>query len=49
MPAYGTKSEPPHKAIKDMMAKHSEDSSKDHLHRGVRKRKTKAKRTKQAA
>jgi hypothetical protein len=46
MPAYGTKSEPPRKAIKEMMAKHSEDSSKDPLHRGVRHRKAKAKRTK---
>ena len=46
MPAYGTKSEPPLKAIKEMLSKQSEDSSKDPLHRGVRQRKAKAKRTK---
>jgi len=46
MPAYGTKSEPPRKAIKEMMSKHSEDSSKDALHRGVRQRKARGKRTK---
>ena len=46
MPAYGTKSEPPRKAVKEMMSKHSEDSSKNPLHRGMRPRKGKAKRTK---
>ena len=46
MPAYGTKSEPPRKAIKEMMSKHSEDSSKDPLHRGVQHRKAKVKRSK---
>jgi hypothetical protein len=46
MPAYGTKSEPPRKAIKEMMSKHSEDSSKDHFHRGVRHRKPRAKKAK---
>ena len=46
MPAYGTKSEPPRKAVKEMMSKHSEDSSKDPFHKGVRQRKTKVKLTK---
>ena len=46
MPVYGKKSEPPRKEIKEMMAKHSEDSSKDPLHRGMRHRKAKAKRIK---
>ena len=46
MPAYGTKSEPPRQAIKEMMSKHSEDSSKDPFHRGVRQRKARGKRTK---
>jgi hypothetical protein len=46
MRAYGAKSEPPRKAIKEMMSKHSEDSSKDPLHRAVRQRKAKGKRVK---
>ncbi len=36
MPAYGKKSEPPRKAIKEMKSKQAEHSSKDALHRGVR-------------
>jgi hypothetical protein len=46
MPAYGKKSDPPRKAIKEMISKQSEDSSKDALHRGVRHRKAKSKRAK---
>jgi hypothetical protein len=45
MPAYGKKSEPPRKAIKEMISKQSENSSKDALHRGVRHPKAKDKPT----
>jgi hypothetical protein len=46
MPAYSAKSEPPPKAIKEMMAKHSEDSSKDLFQRAVRHGKMRAKKMK---
>jgi hypothetical protein len=36
-PSYGKKSEPPRKAVKDMMSKQSESSSKDALHGGKAK------------
>jgi hypothetical protein len=44
MPAYGKKSDPPRKAIKEMISKHSESSSKDALHSSLRHRKAKVKR-----
>ncbi len=43
MPAYGKKSEPPLKAIKEMVSKQAEHSSKDSLHRGMRHPKAKDK------
>jgi hypothetical protein len=46
MPAYGKKSEPPRKAINEMISKHSESSRKDALHSGVRHRKAKEKKSK---
>ncbi len=45
MPAYGKKSEPPRKAIKEMISKQSENSSKDLFHGGVHHPKAKDKRT----
>jgi hypothetical protein len=45
MPAYGKKSEPPRKAIKEMLSKQSERSSKDALHSGVYHPKAQDKRT----
>ena len=46
MSSYGKKSEPPRQAIKEMKSRHSEDSSKDPLHRSVRRGKARAKRNK---
>jgi hypothetical protein len=44
MSAYGKKSEPPHKAVKEMISKHSENSSKDPFHKGTSPQKIKVKR-----
>jgi len=45
-PSYGKKSEPPRKAVKEMMSKQSESSSKDALHGATPKPKAKPKRAK---
>jgi hypothetical protein len=45
MPAYGKKSQPPRKAIKEMVSKQSEHSGKDHLHSGAHRPKRKSEKT----
>ncbi len=45
-PSYGNKSEPPRKAVKEMMSKQSESSSKDALHNAKPEQNPKTKKAK---